>query len=87
MCFPAPVDSGPSLPLPLSLSLSPSLSPPHPPPASAGVIGGLTFTPKRLRAELEEVKAALDDPDAFMCGVDLAIPQLGNGARKTNHDC
>lgn len=51
-----------------------------------GVIGGLTFTPKRLRAELEEVKAALDDPDAFMCGVDLAIPQLGNGARKTNHD-
>lgn len=28
----------------------------------------------------------LDDPDAFMVGVDLAIPQIGQGARKTNHD-
>ena len=51
-----------------------------------GVIGGLTFKPKRLRAELQEVRAKLNNPEEFMVGVDLAIPQIGDGARKTNHD-
>ena len=51
------------------------------------MVVGLTFTPKRLRAELEEVRSLLDDPEAFRCGVDLAIPQIGGSARKTNHDC
>jgi NAD(P)H-dependent flavin oxidoreductase YrpB (nitropropane dioxygenase family) len=42
-----------------------------------GVIGGLTFTPKRLRAELEEVKSLLDDPEAFR----YVIEGGGGGAR------
>lgn len=51
-----------------------------------GVIGGLTFTPKRLRRELDEVRSLLDDPAAFRVGVDLAIPQIGGSARKTSYD-
>eukprot|EP00659_Diplonema_papillatum_P002665 gene2665-4145_t len=49
-----------------------------------GVIGGVTLTPERLRSEIAELKAKLDDKSAF--GVDLLIPQVGGGARKTNYD-
>merc|ERR1719198_1732841 len=38
-----------------------------------------------LQTEITEVKAALNDKNAPF-GVDLAIPQIGGSARKTNHD-
>ena len=38
-----------------------------------------------LQKEIDEVKKALDDPAAPF-GIDLAIPQIGGSARKTNHD-
>jgi hypothetical protein len=41
---------------------------------------------RRLRRELAEVRALLDDPEAFRVGVDLAIPQIGGSARKTSYD-
>lgn len=50
-----------------------------------GTIGGLTMTPKMLQIEINEVKKLLKDPNAPF-GVDLAIPQVGGSARKTNHD-
>ena len=50
-----------------------------------GVIGGLTMTPKVLREEIRELKEGLTDPNGKF-GVDLAIPQVGGNARKTNHD-
>ena len=50
-----------------------------------GVIGGLTMTPKVLREEIKELKEGLNDPNGKF-GVDLAIPQVGGNARKTNHD-
>eukprot|EP00660_Eupelagonema_oceanica_P017510 gene17510-3750_t len=49
-----------------------------------GVMGGIGFTPKTLRAELTELTALLDDKTAF--GVDLLLPQVGGNARKTNSD-
>merc|ERR1711998_199790 len=50
-----------------------------------GTLGGLTMTPKMLQQEIDEVKEALVDKNAPF-GVDLAIPQIGGSARKTNHD-
>merc|ERR1719440_1650899 len=50
-----------------------------------GTIGGLTMTPNMLQTEINEVKSALRDPNAPF-GVDLAIPQIGGSARKTNKD-
>ena len=50
-----------------------------------GVIGGLTMTPKVLREEIAELKSLLTNPNGKF-GVDLAIPQVGGSARKTNHD-
>jgi len=50
-----------------------------------GTIGGLTMTPNMLQIEINEVKNLLNDRNAPF-GVDLAIPQIGGGARKTNHD-
>mmetsp|Transcript_13531 Transcript_13531/g.15414 ORF Transcript_13531/g.15414 Transcript_13531/m.15414 type:complete len:354 (+) Transcript_13531:82-1143(+) len=50
-----------------------------------GVIGGLTLTPKVLRKEIADLKANLVDKN-LPFGVDLAIPQIGGSARKTNHD-
>lgn len=49
-----------------------------------GVLGGVGYTPKTLRQELEELTAMLDDKTAF--GVDLLLPQVGGNARKTNSD-
>merc|ERR1719424_2332212 len=43
------------------------------------------MTPKMLQTECDMVKAALHDPNGKF-GVDLAIPQVGGNARKTNHD-
>mmetsp|Transcript_68718 Transcript_68718/g.212463 ORF Transcript_68718/g.212463 Transcript_68718/m.212463 type:complete len:334 (+) Transcript_68718:118-1119(+) len=50
-----------------------------------GSIGGLTMAPKVLKQEIAWIKEQLDDKSAPF-GVDLAIPQVGGGARKTNHD-
>lgn len=50
-----------------------------------GVIGGLGYTPKQLREIIYELKANLTSPD-LPFGVDLALPQVGGSARKTNHD-
>jgi len=50
-----------------------------------GVIGGLSLSPNALRKEIKEVKSLLVDKNAPF-GVDLALPQVGGSARKTNHD-
>jgi len=50
-----------------------------------GVLGGLGYTPKVLRAQIHEIKRNLKDPNAPY-GVDLALPQVGGNARKTNYD-
>ncbi|TID27420.1 2-nitropropane dioxygenase [Venturia nashicola] len=50
-----------------------------------GVIGGLGYTPEQLQAIIDEIKANLTDK-SLPFGVDLALPQVGGSARKTNHD-
>lgn len=50
-----------------------------------GVIGGLGYTPKQMRDIIHEIKDNLSSPD-LPFGVDLALPQVGGSARKTNHD-
>ncbi|PGH18180.1 hypothetical protein AJ80_04567 [Polytolypa hystricis UAMH7299] len=50
-----------------------------------GTIGGLGYSPKQLDEMLIELKSHLARPD-LPFGVDLALPQVGGNARKTNHD-
>jgi NAD(P)H-dependent flavin oxidoreductase YrpB (nitropropane dioxygenase family) len=50
-----------------------------------GVIGGLGYTPKFLKQQIDEIKSMLNDKNAPF-GVDLLLPQVGGGARKTNYD-
>ncbi|KAF2454838.1 2-nitropropane dioxygenase [Lineolata rhizophorae] len=50
-----------------------------------GVIGGLGYTPGQLQSIIDEIKANLTDKSSPF-GVDLALPQVGGNARKTNHD-
>lgn len=50
-----------------------------------GVIGGLGYTPKQMREIIHEIKENLRDKN-LPFGVDLALPQVGGSARKTNHD-
>ncbi|KAM7195271.1 2-nitropropane dioxygenase [Rhypophila sp. PSN 637] len=50
-----------------------------------GVIGGFMYTPSQLREIVAELKSALVDP-SLPFGIDLALPQVGGNARKTNHD-
>jgi len=50
-----------------------------------GVIGGLGYTPAQLREIITELKSHLSSPN-LPFGVDLALPQVGGSARKTNHD-
>jgi NAD(P)H-dependent flavin oxidoreductase YrpB (nitropropane dioxygenase family) len=50
-----------------------------------GVIGGLGYTPEQLREIIQELKENLSD-QSLPFGVDLALPKVGDGARKTNHD-
>lgn len=50
-----------------------------------GVIGGVGYTPKMLRKNIDELKADLKDKNAPF-GVDLLLPQVGGNARKTNSD-
>ncbi|OCL08282.1 2-nitropropane dioxygenase [Glonium stellatum] len=50
-----------------------------------GVIGGLNYTPEQLQEIIDELKSNLRDK-SLPFGVDLALPQVGGNARKTNHD-
>jgi len=50
-----------------------------------GVIGGVGYTPKFLKKQLQVLKSNLKDPKAPF-GVDLLLPQVGGSARKTNTD-
>ncbi len=50
-----------------------------------GTIGGLGYTPQQLRTMIHDLKSSLSRPD-LPFGVDLALPLVGEGARKTNHD-
>ncbi|KAK2748326.1 hypothetical protein FQN57_000984 [Myotisia sp. PD_48] len=50
-----------------------------------GTVGGLGYSPAQLEEILIELKANLRSPD-LPFGVDLALPQVGEGARATNHD-
>ncbi|KAJ3116272.1 hypothetical protein HDU96_010046 [Phlyctochytrium bullatum] len=50
-----------------------------------GVIGGLGYTPDVMRKQIREIKKNLNDKNAPF-GVDLALPQVGGNARKTNYD-
>lgn len=50
-----------------------------------GTVGGLGYTPQQLSEMLTELKSLLRDP-TLPFGVDLALPQVGGGARATNHD-
>ncbi len=50
-----------------------------------GVIGGVGYTNQQLKEMISELKALLNDPNAPF-GVDLLLPQVGAGARKTNID-
>jgi len=47
-----------------------------------GVIGGVGYTPDMLREQIAELKGFLKDKNAPF-GVDLLLPQVGAGARKT----
>jgi NAD(P)H-dependent flavin oxidoreductase YrpB (nitropropane dioxygenase family) len=50
-----------------------------------GVIGGMGYTPKFLREQINILKEGLTDKKAPF-GVDLLLPQVGGNARKTNKD-
>ncbi|EPE02916.1 2-nitropropane dioxygenase [Ophiostoma piceae UAMH 11346] len=50
-----------------------------------GVVGGFKLTPEQLRENIAELKAELASPD-LPFGIDLALPKVGEGARKTNYD-
>ncbi|KAF2691440.1 inosine monophosphate dehydrogenase [Lentithecium fluviatile CBS 122367] len=50
-----------------------------------GTLGGARYTPNMLREMISEMKEdLLDEKVGF--GVDLLIPQVGEGARATNYD-
>ena len=46
---------------------------------------GIGSTPKMLRKTLKLLKSELQDPN-LPFGVDLLLPKVGKGARKTNYD-
>jgi len=50
-----------------------------------GTIGGLGYTPDQLQEIIDDLKSSLRDKN-LPFGVDLALPQVGGSARKTNHD-
>jgi NAD(P)H-dependent flavin oxidoreductase YrpB (nitropropane dioxygenase family) len=50
-----------------------------------GVIGGVGYTPTFLKAQIVRLKEGLVDKSAPF-GIDLLLPKVGEGARKTNYD-
>lgn len=51
-----------------------------------GMIGGVGYTPSFLRNVVKDLKALLDDDKKNQFGIDLLLPKVGGGARKTNKD-
>lgn len=51
-----------------------------------GVIGGVGYTPDFLREQIKELKENLNDKNGPF-GVDLLLPKVGEGARKTSEYC
>ena len=49
-----------------------------------GTVGAIGWTPAFLKEQLDELKRHLKHPD-LPFGVDLALPKVGDGARKTNY--
>jgi len=49
------------------------------------VIGGVGYTPKFLKQQIELIKEYLNDKNAPF-GIDLLLPKVGEGARATNYD-
>jgi NAD(P)H-dependent flavin oxidoreductase YrpB (nitropropane dioxygenase family) len=47
-----------------------------------GVIGGVGYSPEMLKEQIDELKSYLHDKNAPF-GVDLLLPKVGEGARKT----
>ena len=54
----------------------------HPMPSHTNHVAD---SPKQLQSMIQELKSLLPDP-SLPFGVDLALPKVGAGARKTNHD-
>lgn len=50
-----------------------------------GVVGGLGYTPDFMKTQIDKLKEGLIDKNAPF-GIDLALPQVGGSARKTNYD-
>ena len=50
-----------------------------------GVVGGHNYTPAFLKEMLDDLKEGLVDK-SLPFGVDLLLPMVGEGARKTNYD-
>ncbi|KXS22388.1 2-nitropropane dioxygenase, partial [Gonapodya prolifera JEL478] len=50
-----------------------------------GVFGGHSMSPEALREYISRLKPLLKD-DTSPFGIDLLLPQIGAGARATNHD-
>lgn len=50
-----------------------------------GVMGGVGYTPKFLKQQIDDLKEDLKDKNAPF-GIDLLLPQVGGSARKTNYD-
>jgi NAD(P)H-dependent flavin oxidoreductase YrpB (nitropropane dioxygenase family) len=50
-----------------------------------GVIGGAFISPAALRKTIKKLKSLMNDANAPF-GVDLLLPKVGSGARKTNYD-
>ncbi|KAH7067086.1 2-nitropropane dioxygenase [Paraphoma chrysanthemicola] len=50
-----------------------------------GTLGGARYSPKMLTEMIAEMKELLNDKNAPF-GVDLLLPKVGEGARKTNYD-
>jgi len=50
-----------------------------------GVVGGVTWSPKMLRKNIDIIKKNLTNRNSPF-GVDLLLPQIGGSARKTNYD-
>ena len=50
-----------------------------------GTIGAIGLSPEGLKKQIEETKALLREP-GLPFGVDLLLPKVGKGAKKTNKD-
>ncbi|KAI9766754.1 MAG: hypothetical protein M1835_004268 [Candelina submexicana] len=50
-----------------------------------GCVGGLGYTPMQLTSLIQDLKSHLTS-STLPFAVDLALPKVGEGARKTNHD-